>query len=233
MTQRYVVLDTETTGINPLAGHRLIEIGCVELLDRTITGKTYHTYINPEREVDAGAFQVHGISREFLDDKPLFKDILSQLLAFISGAQLIIHNAPFDCGFLTAELTHQQWPHPLTHYCSVIDTLLLARQKHPGQRNTLDALCKRYDINIAHRQLHGALLDAQLLAQVYLGLTGGHLFSEDAVIVMPNEDRLTKPTMVTTATTIIKASDKERALHEAFIQFLIDQSGINRWDYER
>src|SRR5690554_1487727 len=170
---REVVLDTETTGIEVREGHRIIEIGCVELLDRRLTGRHFHVYINPEREVEEGAFQVHGISDEFLADKPLFADVADEFMDFIRGAQLVIHNAAFDVGFIDAELERLGRHGCVADHCSVVDTLLLARHKHPGQRNSLDALCKRYGVDNSQRELHGALLDAEILADVYLLLSGG------------------------------------------------------------
>lgn len=171
---RQIILDTETTGIRVEDGHRVIEIGCVEMLNRKLTGKTFHYYLNPNREIDAGAMSVHGITNEFLRDKPLFKDIADEFMQFISDAELIIHNAPFDLSFLNNELLllNAVWK-SLTDYCSVVDTLQIARKIHVGQRNSLDALCKRYAIDNSKRDLHGALLDAHLLAQVYLAMTGG------------------------------------------------------------
>lgn len=171
---RQIVLDTETTGLETSQGHRIIEIGCVELVNRRLTGKHYHQYINPEREVDAGAFAVHGISNERLANEPVFSQIADEFLAFINGAELIIHNAAFDIGFIDHELTLLKSPiKTITQQCSVIDTLLLARSKHPGQKNNLDALCKRYSVDNSQRDLHGALLDAEILADVYLAMTGG------------------------------------------------------------
>jgi DNA polymerase-3 subunit epsilon len=171
---RQIVLDTETTGLEPAAGHRIIEIGCVELVDRKLTRNRFHVYLNPEREIDAGAVEVHGLSTEFLADKPKFPDVASDLLNFISGAELIIHNAPFDLGFLNYELRLLSGEHgEISRYCTVLDTLVLAKAKHPGQRNNLDALCKRYGVDNSHRDLHGALLDAEILADVYLAMTGG------------------------------------------------------------
>ena len=174
MVHRQIVLDTETTGLEPLQGHRIIEIGCVELVDRKLTGKHYHQYIQPEREIDQGALEVHGISNEFLADKPVFSHIVDEFLGFVDGAELIIHNAPFDIGFLDHELTlAANKVKKISKICSVIDSLVLARSKHPGQKNNLDALCKRYAIDNAKRELHGALLDAEILADVYLMMTGG------------------------------------------------------------
>ena len=171
---RQIVLDTETTGLEVSQGHRIIEIGCVELVNRRVSGNHWHFYFNPEREVDSGAFEVHGISNEFLQDKPRFSEMADAFLEFVRGAELVIHNAAFDVGFLDHELSRLDQPAaPLQEVCSILDTLLLARQKHPGQKNNLDALCKRYGIDNSHRSLHGALLDARILADVYLAMTGG------------------------------------------------------------
>lgn len=171
---RLVVLDTETTGLSPEQGHRIIEIGCVELVNRRLTGKRFHVYINPERVIDAGAIEVHGITNEFLEDKPRFAGVAEDFLAFVQGAELVIHNAPFDVGFINHEFALLNEPlAAITNYCEVFDTLAFARQKHPGQRNSLDALCKRYGVDNSQRELHGALLDAEILADVYLLMTGG------------------------------------------------------------
>ena len=171
---RQVVLDTETTGLEPSEGHRIIEIGCVELIDRKLTGRHYHQYINPDREVEAGAIEVHGITNEMLADKPRFAQITEDFLAFIEGAELVIHNAPFDVGFIDHEFGMlTKGPGKVADYCGVVDSLILARQKHPGQRNNLDALCQRYEVDNSQRDLHGALLDAEILADVYLLMTGG------------------------------------------------------------
>jgi len=175
---RQIVLDTETTGLEPEEGHRIIEIGCVEMIDRKLTGNHYHQYINPQREVDEGAMEVHGISNEFLADKPLFTDIVDDFLQYIKGAELVIHNAPFDVGFINHELTLAEKEistafERVADMCTVLDTLLLARKLHPGQKNNLDALCKRYGTDNSHRDLHGALLDAEILSDVYLLMTGG------------------------------------------------------------
>jgi DNA polymerase-3 subunit epsilon len=171
---RQIVLDTETTGLEASRGHRIIEIGCVELVNRRLTGQHYHQYINPQREVDQGAIEVHGITDAFLADKPLFAQVVDDFIAFVDGAELIIHNAPFDVGFINAELarlTGRQTP--VDDRCGIIDTLKMARKKHPGQRNSLDALCQRYMVDNSQRDLHGALLDAEILADVYLAITGG------------------------------------------------------------
>ncbi|MDD1619837.1 MAG: DNA polymerase III subunit epsilon [Methylococcaceae bacterium] len=171
---RQVVLDTETTGINPKEGHKIIEIGCVELVNRRLTNKHFHVYLNPDREIDAGAIEVHGITNEFLQDKPRFADVVDDFMAFTRGAELIIHNAPFDVGFLNHELSLLKSENRTVESNStVFDTLTFARKKHPGARNSLDALCKRYGIDNSHRELHGALLDAEILADVYLLMTGG------------------------------------------------------------
>ena len=171
---RQIVLDTETTGLEPSQGHRIIEIGCVEIINRRLTNNHWHHYIQPDREIDAGAFAVHGISNEFLQDKPRFAELADSFLHYIDGAELIIHNAPFDVGFLNHELGLLNDSRPrIEAICSVLDTLVMARQKHPGQKNNLDALCKRYEIDNSARTLHGALLDAEILADVYLLMTGG------------------------------------------------------------
>ncbi len=171
---RQIVLDTETTGLETSQGHRIIEIGCVELFNRRLTGRRYHQYINPEREVDAGAFAVHGISNERLAGEPVFAQIADEFLTFIGDAELVIHNAAFDIGFIDYELSLlNPKAGSISQKCSVIDTLLLARSKHPGQKNNLDALCKRYSVDNSQRDLHGALLDAEILADVYLAMTGG------------------------------------------------------------
>ena len=171
---RQIVLDTETTGLEVSQGHRIIEIGCIELVNRRVTGNHWHYYVNPDRAVDNGAFEVHGISSEFLQDKPRFAELAEDFHSYVTGAELVIHNAPFDVGFLDNELALLESPiAPIKECCSILDTLLLARQKHPGQKNNLDALCKRYSIDNSNRSLHGALLDARILADVYLAMTGG------------------------------------------------------------
>lgn len=171
---RQIVLDTETTGLNPKDGHRIIEIGCIELVNRRVTRNQFHVYINPQRLIDAEAIQVHGITNEFLEDKPVFADIAKDFLEFVQGAQLLIHNAPFDVGFINHEFSLLgNNIGTIEGYCNIFDTLAFARSKHPGQRNSLDALCKRYNIDNSHRELHGALLDSEILADVYLQMTGG------------------------------------------------------------
>ena len=171
---RQIILDTETTGLESKQGHRIIEIGCIELINRRKTERNFHQYLNPERDIEDGAFNIHGLSNEFLSDKSRFADIAQEFIDFIRDGELIIHNAPFDVGFINAELKllGKKWG-KIEDYCTVFDTLLLAREKHPGQKNNLDALCKRYEVDNSQRDLHGALLDAQILLDVYLKMTGG------------------------------------------------------------
>lgn len=213
---RQVVLDTETTGLEPEQGHRVIEIGCVEMVNRRLTRQHFHQYVRPDRAIDPAAFAVHGISEEVLADKPPFADIAEAFLAFIDGAELIIHNAPFDVGFLNSELARIDAAHaPIESRCSVLDTLALARELHPGQRNNLDALCKRYSVDNSGRELHGALLDAEILADVYLAMTGGQA----------TLDLSTAPTAAARASReraagrgplrILRASDEELEAHYA------------------
>jgi len=171
---RQIVLDTETTGLDPKQGHKIIEIGCVEVIDRRLTGNHYHQYLRPNREIDEAAIEVHGITNDFLADKPVFADVVDDFVRYVSGAELIIHNAPFDIGFIDAELAQLSPKRKsITGICTVLDTLVMAREKHPGQKNSLDALCKRYEVDNSQRNLHGALLDAEILADVYLMMTGG------------------------------------------------------------
>jgi DNA polymerase-3 subunit epsilon len=230
---RQIVLDTETTGISHEQGHRIIEIGCVELINRKLTGKHYHVYINPEREIDAGAFKVHGISLEFLSDKPVFKTIMSEFLEFIEDSELIIHNAVFDLGFLNAELKLNKKNLKLESMCSVIDTLVLARKKHPGQKNNLDALCKRYFVDNTNRQLHGALLDAEILARVYLAMTGGQisLFGEEETVHSEVQETVGQRLEIDSrAFSVLTANAEELAEHEAFLAKLTKKSGISHWE---
>lgn len=223
---RQIVLDTETTGLEYEAGHRIIEVGCVELVNRRLTRNDLHLYINPEREIDEGAQAVHGITLESLADKPRFAEIASSLQEYLGDAELIIHNAPFDLGFLNHEFKLcDADATPLETRCSVIDTLVDARQKHPGQRNSLDALCKRYFIDNSQRELHGALLDAQLLAEVYLGMTGGQGVIEldsaseaaNAAAVVGLEERFRQ---LGGRPKVLQASDEEAAAHAAYLQRL-------------
>jgi DNA polymerase III subunit epsilon len=170
---RQIVLDTETTGLNPRTGDRVIEVGCVEIVNRKLTGNNFHCYVNPERDSDEAALAVHGLTTAFLSDKPKFHEIVDELRAFVQGAEVIIHNAPFDLGFLNHEFQRLGLPSFTSHCAGVIDTLVQAKELHPGKRNSLDALCDRYEISNAHRKLHGALLDSELLADVYLAMTRG------------------------------------------------------------
>ena len=170
---RQVILDTETTGLEPSQGHNVIEIGGVEMIKRRLTGNNYHQYIKPDRESDEDAIRIHGITNEFLADKPKFSQITAEFIEYVRGAELVIHNAPFDVGFLNAELERNGCTERIEDICSVVDSLQLARRKHPGQKNNLDALCRRYGIDNSHRELHGALLDSEILADVYLQMTGG------------------------------------------------------------
>ena len=229
---RQIVLDTETTGLEPTQGHRIIEIGCVELINRRLTGNRYHQYLNPGREIDAGAIEVHGITNEMLADKPAFADIATAFLEFIKGAELIIHNAPFDVGFINHELkaiTGELAIRCLDGHCTVLDTLALARTLHPGQKNNLDALCKRYSIDNTQRSLHGALLDAEILADVYLAMTGGQaaLFQDTAEVgrarVLASEIRLLH--RQETNLPILLASDDELAAHRLWLEELDKKSG--------
>ena len=188
---RQIVLDTETTGLSTAQGHRIIEIGCLELVNRRLTGREFHRFLNPERDIDEGAERVHGISRADLEQQPRFADVVEELLVFLAGAELVMHNAEFDMGFLEYELELMQHPRPkLDMHCRILDTLSLARRLHPGQRNSLDALCKRYEVDGSKRDVHGALIDAELLARVYLAMTGGQvtlvLDGEQAAGSVPN-----------------------------------------------
>jgi len=228
---RQVVLDTETTGLDPQQGHRIIEIGCVEIENRRLTGKHFHRYLNPDREIDAGAIEVHGLTSDFLADKPRFHQIEAELLEFVSGAELVIHNAPFDMGFLNNELQLTSSDQSsLNSLCSVLDTLLLAREKHPGQRNNLDALCKRYGVDNTQRQLHGALLDAEILADVYLLMTSGQSslsLVEEQTEVAARNLRKRKLDPKRPALNIVRASAAELLQHEDRLQEIHEKSGRN------
>ena len=216
---RQVVLDTETTGLEPADGHRIIEIGCVELLDRRLTGNTYHQYLQPDREIDAGAVEVHGITNEALADKPRFADVAAEFLDFIRGAELVIHNAPFDVGFIDHEFALlKNCPGTVAQHCMVLDTLVMARHMHPGQRNSLDALCRRYDIDNSQRDLHGALLDAEILADVYLAMTGGQVsLSLDSQVDVQGEQRSVIRRVAATRKPlrVIRAGAEEARAHAA------------------
>ncbi|NNC55709.1 MAG: DNA polymerase III subunit epsilon [Pseudomonadales bacterium] len=238
MAQRQIILDTETTGLEPANGHRIIEIGCVELVGRRHTKRHYHQYIDPQREIDAGAQEVHGISREFLSGKPRFEEIAQEFLAFIDGAELIIHNAPFDLGFLNHELKLARHKvKSIEAVCPVVDTLVMARHKHPGQRNNLDALCKRYHVDNSGRALHGALLDSEILADVYLRMTGGQsalaLQAEGAA----NEDGQSSGEAIRCVRSaplpVFTPSDAELREHENMLQRIKDNAGQCVWLEDR
>ncbi len=230
---RQIILDTETTGLESKLGHRIIEIGCVEVIDRRITGRHYHQHLQPDRKIDDGAIEVHGITNEFLIDKPRFSDISADFIEFIKGAQLVIHNAPFDVGFINSEFRLLDRTHDLLEeFCDVLDTLALARQMHPGQRNSLDALCKRYDIDNAQRTLHGALLDAEILADVYLMMTGGQ-----RSLLLDGKDKesgsqqqpLRRVQLTTGALKVVRASHDELAAHEGRLSAIEKQGGSCVW----
>ncbi|MDF1583013.1 MAG: DNA polymerase III subunit epsilon [Methyloprofundus sp.] len=229
---RQVVLDTETTGLNPKEGHRIIEIGCVELINRRLTDRKFHMYINPERKIDQGAIEVHGITNESLQDKPLFKDVADDFLDFIRGAELIIHNAPFDIGFMDHEFALlNQAIGKTEEFCTVFDSLVYARKKHPGQRNSLDALCKRYGIDNSHRDLHGALLDAEILSDVYLLMTGGQIsmLDEDDLGEGGKEQVIQRISSDRPPLKIIECSAEELVEHQKTLDRLEKSSGACLW----
>ena len=239
---RQIVLDTETTGIGPKEGHRIIEIGCVELISRKFTGNNYHVYLNPEREVDEEAARVHGFTWDMLKDKPLFAEVADSFLAYVTDSELLIHNAPFDVGFIDAEL---EWLNQrlgerrygqLADYCSIFDTLTFARQRHPGQRNSLDALCKRYEVDNTGRTLHGALLDSEILADVYLTMTGGQtallLGAEGSEAEGGQAQQTTgirRLDSARPALRVLQPSAEEDAAHQAKLQELQAASGQCLW----
>jgi len=228
---RQIVLDTETTGLEPEQGHRIIEIGCVELIDRRPTGRSFHQFIQPDREIDARAVEVHGITNAFLADKPRFADVAADLLDYLRGAELVIHNAPFDTGFLNAELARLGGePMRIEACCTVTDTLALARRLHPGQRNSLDALCTRYRIDNSHREKHGALLDAEILADVYLAMTGGQATlsldgSTEPGSVRPHDRKGGPPLRRPAALRVVPASAEESGAHAARLAAIDKASG--------
>jgi len=217
VADRLIVLDTETTGLNAKLGDRVIEIGCVELLSRRVTERNFHSYLNPERDIEEGAAKVHGLTREFLSDKPRFAEIASDFLDYLRGAELVIHNAGFDVEFLDQELALAGLGKLADHAAGVTDTLAIARELHPGKRNSLDALCERYGVDNAHRTLHGALLDARLLAEVYLAMTRGQdslaMDIEDAAAGAAGAARLDVSKLV-----VLRASDEEAAAHEKYLE---------------
>jgi DNA polymerase-3 subunit epsilon len=233
MLKRQIVLDTETTGIDPKAGHRIIEIGCVELINRRLTGNNFHVYINPQRDIEEEAIDVHGITNEFLRDKPLYHQIAQEFFDYIKGAELIIHNAPFDVGFMDNEFALLQQGYPNTHeYCEVLDTLVMARNLHPGQKNSLDALCRRYDIDNSKRTLHGALLDSEILADVYLAMTGGqvkmNLASNTENRSQADSARIRRLADNRPALKVVKASADELVAHEERLK-VVNKNGETLW----
>jgi len=218
---RQVVLDTETTGLSAADGHRIIEVGCLEMIDRRVTGRTLHLYINPEREIDEGAMAVHGISLDRLRDEPRFEQIAERLIEFVDGAEVLIHNAPFDLGFLDAEFARLSRPVFRRHVLAVTDTLIMARSMHPGKRNSLDALCERYSVSNAKRVLHGALLDAQLLAEVYLAMTRGQDSLEIQIATGTSGEAGTSGRSLDwppAGLVVIRADDEERAAHDGLLE---------------
>jgi DNA polymerase III subunit epsilon len=226
---RQIVLDTETTGLEVDRQHRIIEIGCLELKNRRLTGRSFHRYLNPQRDIDQGALAVHGLTREQLAKEPTFVEIHAELLDFVRDAELIIHNAPFDIAFLNAELARLGGAPQITDLCRVLDTLALARQMHPGQRNSLDALCKRYSVDNSHREYHGALLDARILAEVYLAMTGGQaklVLSEESATA-GRRSRRGSPNRVGAGARIavVSANDEEIAAHDEALARLDKASG--------
>jgi DNA polymerase-3 subunit epsilon len=233
---RQIVLDTETTGLEPSQGHRIIEIGCVEMVNRRLTGNNYHQYIQPDRQIDAGALEVHGISNEFLHDKPRFGDIVEDLLKYLRGAELIIHNAPFDVGFLNHELKLSDGePGQIEDFCTVTDTLQMARKLHPGQKNNLDALCKRYEVNNTHRELHGALLDAEILSEVYLRMTGGQerlALESESVSDSANGVTVSRIPTDRGPLCVVHASAEELDAHEQILRKMGDACVWNRSEVE-
>ena len=234
MAKRQIILDTETTGINPKEGHRIIEIGCVELIGRRLTGRHFHVYLQPDREIDEGAIAVHGITNDALKDKPRFKEVADEFFEFIKGAQLIIHNAAFDVGFINNEfaLIKQDERADISEHCSILDTLMMARERHPGQRNNLDALCKRYGVDNSGRDLHGALLDAEILADVYLTMTGGQTNlslagdgSEGDSNGRQQPSPIRRLAADRTPTPVIRANADELAAHQARLALIEKSAG--------
>lgn len=232
MRARQIVLDTETTGLDPAQGHRIIEIGCIELLNRRHTERRFHTYLQPDRLIDADAIRVHGITNERLAREPRFADVADAFLEFVRDAELIIHNAPFDIGFLNHELRLcGRSEIVLEQLCAVEDTLLLARRRHPGQRNTLDALCKRYNVDNSQRTLHGALLDAEILADVYLAMTRqqSSMFEQEmmgmASAMRGGEIRQRRVVRNGPPLTVLRATPEEMAAHASYLEFLDKSSG--------
>ncbi len=217
---RQIVLDTETTGINPKQGNRIIEIGCVELFERKLTGNNFHRYINPERDSEEGALAVHGLTTEFLRDKPRFHEVVDELREYIQGAEVIIHNAPFDLGFLNHEFNLLKLPAFDSHISGVIDTLVQAKEMRPGKRNSLDALCEHFGISNAHRKLHGALLDAELLADVYLAMTRGQNSLGMDIVIEESGSGIAMAEIALADVIVLRASDAEEAAHKDLLDGL-------------
>ncbi|ORU90560.1 MAG: DNA polymerase III subunit epsilon [Cycloclasticus sp. symbiont of Poecilosclerida sp. M] len=228
---RQIILDTETTGLEPKQGHKIIEVGCVELVNRKLTGNNFHFYLNPKRFIDDGAIEVHGLTNEFLEDKPLFEDIADKLHDYLKGAEIVIHNAPFDVGFINNEYALMGSEHDdMKTWCEITDTLQMARKMFPGQRNSLDALCKRYEIDNSQRQLHGALLDAEILADVYLMMTGGQgslLMGDEALTSDSNAKKLDRSKL---KLTVVKATPEELLEHEERLKSIATESGDCLWN---
>ncbi|NKB76336.1 MAG: DNA polymerase III subunit epsilon [Gammaproteobacteria bacterium] len=227
---RQIILDTETTGLETSQGHRIIEVGAIEMIDRRLTNNRFHHYINPQREIDEAAEEVHGISLESLADKPLFGDLANELLTFLKGAELIIHNAPFDVGFLNHEFKLAGLGENLIDdHCTILDSLVMARSKHPGQKNNLNALCRRYDVDNTQRTLHGALLDAEILADVYLMMTGGQatLLGENEDLTDHNRERVKAVYQgdAHISTPVIHATDEDMLGHEKWMQLIEESTG--------
>jgi len=229
MAPRQIILDTETTGLEPRLGHRIIEIAGVELVNRRLTGRHFHRYVNPGRDSDEGALQVHGLTTEFLSDKPRFAEIVDELLEYIRGAELIIHNAPFDVGFIDHELALLRRKPLATHCPVVVDTLRMPKELHPGKRNSLDALCERYQVDNSGRTLHGALLDAELLADVYLAMTRGQDSLIGEVEVVRTEQRAAAFDRGSLELAVVRASAEELAAHEAQLNDIDKASGGSLW----
>jgi DNA polymerase-3 subunit epsilon len=239
---RQIVMDTETTGIDPREGHRIIEIGGIELVNRRFTGRTYHQYVNPERDIEAEAVEIHGITNERVANEPVFAQIADELWEFMRGAQLVIHNAPFDVGFFDHEfkllnaVRGEPVLGPVAEHCSVLDTLKMAREMHPGQRNSLDALCKRYDIDNGQRVLHGALLDSEILAEVYLAMTGG----QTALSLAGNDEGdgrepgsasgVRRVERNGVPLTVLKPSEAEWQAHQQRLEQIRQSAGQCQWD---
>lgn len=237
---RQIILDTETTGIDPKQGHRIIEIGCVEMLNRRFTGNNFHEYLQPDREIEAEAIKVHGITNESLADKPRFPDIAQAFMDYVQDAELIIHNAPFDIGFLNHELRLMNAPWQAMHdHCRVLDTLVMARRLFPGQKNNLDALCRRYTIDNSHRVLHGALLDSEILGDVYLMMTGGQValqLDRSANATARTNQTLSEGMMIQRLPTqrkplpIIRANTDEQQAHQERVVAIQKKAGQCLWD---